>query len=41
MNLTELYKMIKEMCKGCKECRTNCTGNIILKCIERERFVVK
>ncbi|MBI5058038.1 MAG: hypothetical protein HZB61_15620 [Nitrospirae bacterium] len=38
MNLQELKEEIKKICVKCIECDPCCTGNILKKCIENNRF---
>ncbi|MBI5741846.1 MAG: hypothetical protein HZA16_14175 [Nitrospirae bacterium] len=38
MTLTELSESIKKICMGCKKCDPCCTGNVLKKCIENDRF---
>lgn len=38
VDLNELARKIKEQCKECVKCDPCCTGNIILKCIDKGNF---
>ncbi len=38
MELKKILEEIKEMCKVCKVCDPCCTGNLIKKCVENNRF---
>jgi hypothetical protein len=41
MNLKNLLEQIKETCTGCEDCDPCCTRNILKKCIENERVVLR
>lgn len=41
MNLDTLLEQIKETCIGCEDCDPCCTRNILKKCIENERIVLR
>ena len=41
MNLKNLLEQIKEKCTGCEDCDPCCTSNILQKCIENEKVVLR
>ena len=41
MNLKNLLEQIKETCTGCEDCDPCCTSNILQKCIENEKVVLR
>ena len=41
MNLNKLLEQIKETCISCEDCDPCCTRNILKKCIENERVVLR
>jgi hypothetical protein len=38
MTLEEFNEEINRICKGCKQCDPCCTGNILKKCIEKNKI---
>ena len=41
MNLKKFLEEIKEICSRCEDCDPCCTRNILKKCIENERVVLR
>ncbi len=38
MKVNEIIEVIKEACKVCEKCDPCCTGSILKKCIENNKF---